>query len=182
MPEYRRWYVPGGTFFFTLVVYRRYPLFRSPVARRILGEVMRDVRRELPFETVAIVLLWDHLHSIWTLPTGVSDYSTRWQEIKGSFTKRWLEQGGIELPVSASRKARGERGIWERRFWEHTALTEADLEIRFDYIHYNPVKHGYVRRPGDWAWSSFQRYVELGQYPKDWGRTEPENLAGREYE
>ena len=182
MPDYRRWYVPGGTYFFTLVTYRRYPFFRDKAARRLLGEVMRHVRGELPFEVVAIVLLWDHLHCIWTLPTGDADYSTRWKRIKGIFTQRWLETGGIELPVSPSRKARGERGIWQRRFWEHTTLEEADLEVRFDYIHYNPVKHGYVRRPWDWPWNSFRRYVSLGQYSKDWGSTEPPELSQLDFE
>ena len=143
---------------------------------------MRDVRCELPFETIAITLLWDHVHCIWTLPAGDADYSARWRIIKGEFTKRWLEQGGIELPVSFSRKARGERGIWQRRFWEHTNLEEDDLEVRFDYIHYNPVKHRYVRRPWDWPWCSFRKYANLGHYPKDWGITEPQQLSGVEFE
>lgn len=182
MPEYRRWYVPGGTFFFTLVTYRRYPFFRSNKARGLLGEVMRDVRTVSPFQTVATVLLWDHLHVIWTLPRGDSDYSTRWKQIKAGFTQRWLEGGGHELPVSASRKSRGERGIWQRRFWEHRSLEEDDLEVRFDYVHYNPVKHGYVKRPCDWPWSSFGRYVDLGHYVKNWGASEPRHLVGLEYE
>jgi putative transposase len=130
----------------------------------------------MPFETVAMVLLWDHLHTIWTLPPGDDDYSTRWKKLKGKFTRRWLKAGGNELPRSASRKARGERGIWQRRFWEHTALEENDLEAHLDYIHYNPVKHAYVQRPWDWPFSSFRRYVRLGQYGEDWGTTEPAYL------
>ncbi len=182
MPDYRRWYVPGGTYFFTVVTYCRHPFFKSPTERRLLGEVMREVRAEAPFQTVAIALLRDHLHAIWTLPPGDSDYSTRWKHIKTEFTKRWLEQGGYELPVSASRMARGERGVWQRRFWEHTALEEDDLEVRFDYTHYNPAKHGYVRRPWDWPYSSFRRYVELGHYPQNWGASPPPHLDGLDYE
>ncbi len=182
VPDYRRWYVPGGTYFFTVVTYHRHPFFRNPVARRLLGNVMRDVRKEMPFETVAIALLWDHLHCIWTLPPGDAEYSERWKQIKTGFTMRWLEMGGIELPVSESRKKRGERGIWQRRFWEHTALAEADVEVRFDYTHYNPVRHRYVGRPWDWPWSSFRRYVDLGDYPKDWGSSEPPNLRGLDFE
>lgn len=143
---------------------------------------MREVREDLPFEAVATVLLWDHLHCIWTLPTGDADYSTRWKKVKGLFSEHWLKAGGIELPVSASRRARGERGIWQRRFWEHAALEEADLEARFDYVHYNPVKHGYVKRPWDWPSSTFRRYVSLGHYGKDWGHTEPDHLRGLDFE
>jgi putative transposase len=182
MPDYRRWYVPGGTFFFTLVACNRHPLFEGPVARRIFGKVLRDIRAEMPFEVVAIVLLWDHLHTIWTLPPGDDDYSTRWKKLKGKFTRRWLKAGGKEMPLSASRKARGERGIWQRRFWEHTSLEEGDLEAHLDYIHYNPVKHGYVQRPWDWPFSSFRRYVGLGQYGDNWGTTEPSHLMGLDFE
>lgn len=182
MPDYRRWYVPGGTYFFTVVTHRRYPFFKAPPARRLLGEVMRDARAERPFETIASALLWDHLHCIWTLPAGDDDYSTRWKMVKGEFTRRWLEAGGFELPVSPSRRSRGERGIWQRRFWEHATLEEADLQARFDYIHYNPVKHRYVKRPWDWPWSTFRRYVALGDYPRDWGSIEPPHLSGLDFE
>ena len=178
MPDYRRWYVPGGTYFFTLVTYRRHRLFQNAAARELLGKVLREIQAELPFEIVAIVLLWDHLHTIWTLPPGDSDYSTRWKKLKGTFTHRWLKAGGYELPISASRKARGERGIWQRRFWEHTQLEADDLEAHVDYIHYNPVKHNYVLKPADWPFSSFRRYVDLGQYEENWGTTEPEHLRG----
>ena len=143
---------------------------------------MRETRQERPFKTLAAVLLWDHVHCIWTLPVGDDDYSTRWKEMKADFTKRWLAMGGTELPVSDSRKARGERGIWQRRFWEHTMLEEADIEARLDYVHYNPVKHGYVKRPWDWPWSTFRQYVGLGHYPRDWGSTEPPHLRGLDFE
>jgi putative transposase len=93
-----------------------------------------------------------------------------------------LESGGIELPVSPSRRSRGERGIWQRRFWEPTALEPDDLEIRFDYTHYNPVKHGYVRRPRYWPPSTFHRYVELGHYAANWGASEPQHLQGLDFE
>jgi len=182
MPDYRRWYVPGGTYFFALVTYRRHRLFQSPLARQILGEVLREIRAEQPFDVVAMVLLYDHLHTVWTLSRGDADYSTRWKRLKASFTRRWLQAGGQEFPISASRKARGERGIWQRRFWEHTELEEADLEAHVDYIHYNPVKHGYVQRACDWPLSSFRRYVDLGQYDANWGSVEPESILGVELE
>ena len=112
MPDYRRWYVPGGTFFFTLVACDRHPLFENPIARRILGEVMREICDEMPFETVAIVLLWDHMHTLWALPPGDDDYSTRWKKLKSKFTRRWLQAGGQEMPRSARARpgASGESG------------------------------------------------------------------------
>jgi putative transposase len=126
---------------------------------------------------VAIVLLPDHLHAIWSLPTGESNFSSRWKNIKGEFTERWLAAGGREMPVTPAQLRRGNRGIWQRRFIEHLIRDENDLERHCDYIHYNPVKHGYVDRPWDWHFSSFRRFVYLGHYEQDWGRTELPSLA-----
>ena len=173
MPEYRRWYVPGGTCFFTVVAQDRFPVFRDPSAVRLLGQVMRTVRSKYPFRTIAAVVLPDHLHCLWSFPRGDANYSGRWRWIKGAFTERWLLQGGAGASCTDARSRRGERGVWQRRFWEHQIRDEIDLERHLDYIHYNPVKHGYVARPGDWPWSSFSRHVRLGQYPESWGATEP---------
>jgi putative transposase len=182
MPDYRRRYQPGGTYFFTVVTCRCWKLFRNPNARGLLGSVIRQSARERPFDTLAIVLLPDHLHCVWSLPGGDADYSSRWKAIKDRFTGEWIDSGGRELPVTRSQGLRGHRGIWQRRFWEHLIHDEADLERCCDYIHYNPVKHGYVRRPWDWPWSSFRRFVRSGQYLKDWGRSEPAGLAGMGWE
>jgi putative transposase len=173
MSEYRRWYLPGGTCFFTVVTHDRVPMFHDPLAVRLLGVVMRKVHAKYPYRTIAIVVLPDHFHCVWSLPGGDSDYSGRWQWIKGAFTEEWLSAGGSEASKSASRARKGEHGVWQRRFWEHQIQDEVDLERHVDYIHYNPVKHGYAARPGDWPWSSFLRHVRLGQYPSDWGATEP---------
>lgn len=177
MSNYRRWYQPGGTSFFTLVTYRRMPLFDDERARTLLGQIMRNVRQKTPFQTVAIVLLPDHLHTIWSLPPGDDDFSSRWKKIKADFTEQWLGSGGTEMPVSASEARRGNRGVWQRRFIEHLIRDEEDLERHCDYIHYNPVKHGLVGRPWDWPHSSFRRFVELGHYDPDWGRSEHEGIA-----
>jgi REP-associated tyrosine transposase len=182
MADYRRWYVPGGTYFFTVVTLYRMPLFRHDDARLLLGNAMRSVREELAYKTVACVLLHDHLHCIWTLPEGDDDYSTRWKRIKSEFTREWLGRGGEESPVSPAKRARGRRGVWQPRFWEHTIEDEEDLQSHFDYVHYNPLKHGYVKRLADWPWSSFHRYVAEGHYPPDWGSTEPPHLGGLEFE
>ena len=168
MPNWRRAHVPGGTFFFTLVADQRRPIFNSEAARTILGNVIRECCSTHPFDIRAIVLLPEHLHTLWCLPSGDTNYSGRWQWIKTQFTQRWLDAGGTEVPVSDGRKADGRRGVWQPKFWEHTIEDEDDFERHFDYIHFNPVKHGHVRCPSDWPWSSFHRWVRAGVYPKDW--------------
>ena len=169
MPNYRRAFVPGGSFFFTLVVHRRRDLFSDPVAVAVLGSVFRRCLRRYPFSVNAIVLLPDHLHTIWTLPPGDSDYPQRWGWLKKEFTQQWLALGRKDYVVSAARKRQRRRGIWQPRYWEHTLEDEDDFERHFDYIHWNPVKHGYVRCPREWPHSSFHRYVRLGVYEPDWG-------------
>ena len=159
VPQYRRWYVPGGTYFFTVVVYRRRPLFHEEFARKCLHQAIAKIQRDWPFKLVAIVLLPDHLHAVWTLPSGDDRYSLRWKRIKEEFTRQYLTSGDRDLRLSASRANQGERGIWQRRFWEHTVDNEDDLKRCFDYVHYNPKKHGYVTCVRDWRWSSFHRFV-----------------------
>jgi putative transposase len=169
MADYRRYFVAGGTYFFTIVTNGRAELFAQEVARRILGEKMRECQKEWPFEVNAIVLLPEHLHTIWTLPPGDAAYPRRWAWIKKEFTKEWLAQGGKEQPVSAARRERGDRGVWQPRYWEHTIDDEHDFERHFDYVHYNPVKHGRARSPKDWPYSSFHRWVDQGVYDAEWG-------------
>jgi len=170
MPEYRRSFIPGGTYFFTLVTYHRAPILTSSASRYFLREAWLNVQDRYHFTTLAVCLLPDHLHSIWTLPEGDQDYSLRWREIKRIFTLRYLESMGPDEPRNASRLKRGEAAIWQRRFWEHTIRDEADLNRHIDYIHYNPVKHGLVGRACDWPWSSFSRYVQSRRYEPDWGQ------------
>jgi putative transposase len=169
LSDYRRWRVEGGMFFFTVVTHSRAPLFSDPAARTLLGEKFRECQEQWPFEVNAIVLLPDHLHAIWSLPPGDSNYPSRWAWIKKEFTKAWLALGGAEQPVSEARQERGDRGIWQPRYWEHTIDDEHDFERHFDYIHYNPVKHGHVQCPADWPESSFHRWVQAGVYEPDWG-------------
>jgi len=171
MSNYRRWYVPGGIGFFTLATYGRRPIFACEDARRILGEAFRSIRDELPYETIAMVLLHDHLHAVWKLPNGDDDYSTRWKRIKREFTVNWLDSGGVEAKTTAAQERRGSRGVWQKRFYEHQVDSEEELERECDYIHYNPVKHGYVSAPAEWPYSTFHRFVAAGEYGPDWGRT-----------
>jgi putative transposase len=141
MPEYRRNFVPGGAYFFTLVTEGRAKILVEPIARVILREALSDCKRRWPFEVDAIVLLPEHLHAIWFLPPGDDNYPRRWGFIKKEFSKRWVARGGHEQSVSGSRAARRSRGVWQPRYWEHTIRDDDDLGRHRDYIHYNPVKH-----------------------------------------
>ena len=168
MPDYRRSYVEGGTFFFTVVTLNRLPILTNPKARNLLRSAWMTVQGRFPFTTDAICLLPDHIHCIWTLPEGDSRYSIRWKEIKRLFTKGYLAQVGPVKTHTESRLKRGEAAIWQRRFWEHTIRDQNDLSRHMDYIHYNPVKHELVQNVSNWPWSSFHRYVQIGYYDKEW--------------
>jgi putative transposase len=163
MTQYRRDWTAGGTWFFTVNLADR-------GSTRLVDDIptlraaFRKVRAERPFAIDAIVVLPDHLHAIWTLPSADADYATRWRLIKGLFSRKQPE--GEQR--SASRVAKHERGIWQRRFWEHRIRDETDFAAHVDYVHINPVKHGWAKCVRDWPWSSFQRYVRAGVLPIDW--------------
>ena len=177
MPDYRRNRVRGGTYFFTVnLLVRSSALLVTEIAslRRSVGQV----RARAPFHIDAWVVLPDHMHCVWTLPVGDADFPGRWRAIKIGFSK--------SLPSAEARSTvmldRGERGIWQRRYWEHTIRDERDYAVYMDYTHFNPVKHGFVEHPADWPFSSFHRCVTAGLYPPDWlGRgDEPPNAGERE--
>ncbi len=164
MPDYRRNRIPGGTYFFTVnLLDRRRRLLVEHV--EALRAAVRNVRDKQPFHIDAWVVLPEHLHCLWTLPPGDADYSRRWKAIKTAFAKAVPR----EESLSEVRLARHERGIWQRRFWEHTIRDERDYATHMDYIHFNPVKHGWVERVVDWPYSSFHRLVRAGVYSLDWG-------------
>ena len=150
--RYRRTFQPGGSFFFTVVMAHRRPIFASADAVALLREAFRVVRKARPFDIDAIVVLPDHLHCIWTLPDGDADFMTRWRLIKTWFSKH-----------SAF------KNIWQHRYWEHLLHDERDFEYHVDYIHFNPVRHGLANRVVEWPYSSFHRYVARGIYAADWG-------------
>ena len=168
MPNYRRAFRPGGTFFFTLVTYRRGRFLCDDPARALLRRAIDACRAVAPFEVDAVVLLPDHLHAIWTLPHGDADFSMRWARIKRSFTRAWVAGGGWEGGVSDSRRRNRRRGVWQRRFWEHAIRDETDLARHLNYIHYNPIKHGLAQCAHAWPWSSFHRLVRAGVYDARW--------------
>jgi len=165
MPDYRRWYRPGGTFFFTVVTYRRMPIFTCEDAVACLRSAFAECMNELPMTIDAIVILPDHFHLLMTLPDGDQDYSKRLGVIKAKFSSL--------RPPNATRTAvsirRHESENWQPRFWEHEVRDEDEAAAFADYIHYNPVKHGLVKCPHDWRWSSFHRWVEKQWLEPDWG-------------
>ena len=169
MPNYRRAHIPGGTFFFTVVTERRARILCQSAARTALGNAFRECKRRWPFQIDALVLLPDHLHAIWILPPGDTAYSRRWGWIKKEFSKNWLAAGGVEQPLSESQSRHRRRGVWQHRFWEHTIRDEGDYARHFNYVHWNPVKHGIVESVADWPFSTFHRWVRKGVYDRTWG-------------
>nr|WP_315776503.1 transposase [Bradyrhizobium sp. SZCCHNR1053] len=163
MPNYRRASIKGGLFFFTVVLKDRTShLLVEQIDR--FRSCYRVAQERRPFETIAICVLPDHLHVVWALPDDDADYPIRWALIKSGFSRGLKSQ-----KHSRSLSAKREKGIWQRRYWEHAIRDDADLARHIDYIHFNPVKHGHVSRVADWPHSSFHRFVERGWLAADWG-------------
>ena len=158
--QYRRARVQGGTYFFTVVACNRQHIFAVKDNVDVLRRAFQDVMETHPFRMDAHVILPDHLHCIWTLPAGDRDFSTRWRLIKSRFTRQYQHA----VPG---------RSPWQKKFWEHVVRDAKDMGNHVDYIHYNPVKHGLVESPVEWALSSIHRYMNDGLYSRDWGASEP---------
>lgn len=164
MPNYRRALVPGGTWFFTVNLLERHgsDLLVREIDR--LRAAVSRVKQLHTFHIDAWVILPEHMHCIWTLPTGDADFSMRWRLIKTLFSRN--------IPKterrSAMRVASEERGIWQRHYWEHLIRDEVDYAHHMDYVHVNPLKHGLVQQVKDWPYSTFHRLVKEGSYPLDW--------------
>jgi len=164
MSNYRRFKIQGGCYFFTVNLNdRKQSLLIDHI--ELLRDAMRFVKAKHPFQIESIVILPEHLHCIWTLPENDADFSLRWRQIKAAFSSK-LPKGENR---SSSRIKKNERGIWQRRFWEHAIRDERDYENHVDYIYFNPVKHGLVNAVADWPYSSFHQDVKRGIYPSSWG-------------
>ena len=162
MVNYRRSHAPGGTYFFTVNLRdRRKTLLIDHIG--VLRDVVREVRREIPFTIDAMIILPDHWHAVWTLPEGDDGYTRRIRLIKSRFTRRLMAAG-----VPFARDTRGDYDLWQKRFWEHTIRDDRDFDAHVNYIHINPVKHGYVKRAADWLHSTLHRYIRDGVLPVDW--------------
>jgi len=162
--HYRRARAAGGTHFFTVNLADRH----SDVLTRHVDDlraVIDSVKARHAFSIVAMVVLPEHLHAIWRLPSGDADYPMRWSLIKAGFSRRVDKTETIR----PSRFGKRERGIWQRRYWEHQIRDEVDLSRHVDYIHFNPVKHGWVERALDWQYSTLHGYIDRGWVSADWG-------------
>ena len=169
--QYRRANVANASYFFTVnLANRKQQLLTENLDN--LRQVIQKIKQQHPFKIEAIVILPEHLHAIWTLPENDADYPKRWSLIKANFSR--------SLPkterINPSRTAKRERGIWQRRYWEHQIRDDLDMQRHIDYIHYNPVKHGYVTQASDWPHSSIHRYIKAGLLPSHWGAGE--NVTG----
>jgi putative transposase len=162
MVGYRRNFIPGGTYFFTATLHNRQSTYLIDHVEA-LHESIQKVKNITPFDEIARVILPDHIHVIWKLPEKDFDYPARWKAIKSMFT-RYLVKAGEPIV----KNARGEYLLWQRRYWEHTIMNDQDLQSHIDYVHYNPVKHGYVNSVNNWVHSSFHEYVRSGLLPEDW--------------
>jgi putative transposase len=170
--RYRRSNISGASYFFTVTLAeRKRTLLIDHVDH--LRDSIRKVKQNHPFDLDAMVVMPDHLHTIWTMPKNDADFSTRWALIKSAFSRN------IDLGerISQSRQSKGERGIWQRRFWEHLIRDETDFKNHVDYIHYNPVKHGFVTSPAEWRWSSIHKFIRQGIVSPSW--TVGENFKGK---
>ena len=162
--QYRRADIKGATYFFTVnLAERKKTLLTDEIAK--LRMVINRVKKRHPFQLDAMVVLPDHLHAMLTLPPDDNDYSIRWALIKSGFSRHLPK---IER-INKSRKIKGERGIWQRRYWEHLIRDELDYASHVDYIHYNPVKHQYVDYAVDWPYSTIHDYISQGNLSNDWG-------------
>ncbi len=176
MPDFHRYRVPGGCYFFTVNLLERRGNALLNDRIDLLRDAVRRVRRSRPFTIDAWAVLPDHLHCVWTLPPGEDDFSARWRLIKTFFVR--------DLPrterLSRVRRADGERGIWQRRFWERAIRDDEDYAAHMDYVHFNPVKHGLVASPADWPYATFKSCVDRGLNPEDWIGVGNSNLSAGE--
>jgi len=172
MSQYRRAFIPGGCFFFTLVTHKRHKYFAEKNNVNRLREAFHRIKQKHPFTIDAITILPDHLHTIWRLPNGDTNYSLRWRLIKHF----------VATGIKNNSNHRNEKQIWQRRFWEHVIRNEKDWRNHIDYIHYNPVKHGYVSCPSAWQYSSYSHALNKGWYETNWGHSLPENIRGMNLE
>ena len=165
MSNYRRIWIPGGTYFFTLTLFKR---SNNDLLIRNINELraaVKKVKQRQPFKIHAWVVLPEHLHCMLELPAGDHGFDVRWRLIKSGFSKAIPKTE----PRSDVRRKRGERGIWQRRYWEHVIKDDLDYQRHMDYVHFNPVKHGLVEQVKDWPYSTFHSLVKDGVYPLDWG-------------
>ncbi len=166
MSDYKRFYLNGGCYFFTVVTYKRQQILTQANNAELLKQALNHVKKTHLFFLHAMVILPNHFHCLLKQPEKDFDYSTRIRLIKSHFSK------AINLSFNEHLK----KPVWQQRFWEHYIRHETDWKKHMDYIHYNPVKHGYVKAARDWPHSTFHAWVERGVYDFNWGSSAPESI------
>jgi len=179
MPNYRRANLKGGTYFFTVVTFKRQKILCNADVRTALREAIQSTQAVHPFNIDAWVLLPNHLHCIWTLPEDDANFSTRWAMIKRHVSQKCGPKYRRDGWVTRSINQRNESTIWQRRFWEHQIRDDRDYEKHMDYLHYNPVKHNHVTQVIDWPYSTFHRLVRQGVYKENWADKTVDEVDGK---
>lgn len=167
MPNYKRYYLPNHFVFVTVVTHNRNKILLGNVD--LLRQCIQKTKEKFVFDIFAIVILPNHFHMI-LKPTNIKEFSVIVGSIKRRFTKA-IEEKFKDTNISESKIKRKEKGVWQRRFFEHLIKSDKDLYNHLDYIHYNPIKHGYTKNVKDWEHSSFKKFVELGNYENNWGNS-----------
>ena len=165
--NFRRYYIPGSTVFITQVVESRQPIFRDKKLIELLRATLRKVKEIHPFIMLGYVFLYDHFHTI-IQPTGENNFSDIMHSFKPNFTKEYKKLIGLNSSQTMK--------FWQKRFWDHVIRDDKDFENHLHYIHYNPVKHGYVTDPRNWVDSSYVEWEKLGLYPPPFNWNEPKDV------
>lgn len=174
--NYRRLFVPNAYVFLTVVTYNRKPILIENID--LLRAALKETKKYFNFEIIAVVVLPEHFHIIFNLET-IEEYPQIIKSIKYNFSEKF-NFVGLASPTYEKKR---EKEIWQRRYWEHTIINEEDFNRHLDYIHYNPVKHGYVKCTKDWEYSSFKKFVEQNNYEIDWGSEKDiEKIKGLNYD
>ncbi len=172
MSKYHRYYLPNSSVFITTVTRKREPIFETPANQELFLQVAENVKCLYPFDLDAYVIMPDHVHMLLSLLEGSSNFSVIIHSLKRNFSWEYKKLWNISGSVR----------IWQERFWDHLIRNETDYERHMDYIHYNPVKHGQVKSPSQWIYSSFNFWVNKEVYPMYWGDDQvPGNLKGAEW-
>jgi len=178
MPNYRRLWIPGCQYFVTMVTYGRQRLFVHEAVVGLWREALSQSCRENGFVVHAAVVLHDHIHMIIILSPGRNDVGRGIGRAKALFTRCYTKRYTPAMcSKSESRYRHREEYIWQRRFYDHLIRDQRDYRLHMDYIHYNPVKHGYVKTPGEWKWSSFRLFCRKGLYREDWRMPADDDLS-----
>lgn len=163
--NYRRLYIENSKIFITMVTSKRRPILIENI--NILRESFKQIKNKIEYKIEAIVILPDHIHMI-IEPKETKKYPEIIKGIKTYFSRAIDETKLDNYELTQSRKDKKEKDIWQRRYWEHSITDEADLRKHTDYIHYNPIKHGYVKQAKKWKYSTFKKCVQQGFYDENW--------------